>query len=188
MAFVQRLECIAGVFGIEIGSATQRGDAAQGSLFVRDSLDRRYKSSQELTDELSLPILGYVPERLLGRSTINGKRRRSLSQADFDAFRILRTNIEFLRPDEPPQLILVTSALPEEGKSTVSTALAVAYALIGKRTLLVESDMRRPTLAQRVGVSPQPGLTDYQVRLPGEAIAVCNPVRAAGKCGGLPIE
>src|SRR5205823_4238384 len=67
------------------------------AAFVRDSLDRRYKSSQELTDELSLPILGYVPERLLGRSTINGKRRRSLSQADFDAFRILRTNIEFLR-------------------------------------------------------------------------------------------
>ena len=133
------------------------------AAFVRDSLDRRFKSSREITDELHLPLLGYVREDVLGSGLAAGKGRKLLSEEELEGFRIVRTNIEFLDVDSPPKLILVTSALPEEGKSTVSAALAAAYAATDKRTLLVECDLRRPTLAGRLGVRGEPGLSDFLV-------------------------
>lgn len=131
--------------------------------FIRDSLDRRFKSTREITEELHLPLLGYVREDVLGRALTDGKGRKPLSDAELEGFRILRTNVEFLDVDRPPKVILITSALPSEGKSTIASALAAAYATSGKRTLLVECDLRRPTLAERLGVQPRPGLTDYLV-------------------------
>ena len=130
------------------------------AAFARDSLDRRFKNSREITGDLHLPLVGFVREELLGRSVV-GNGRKALSGDELEAFRILRTNVDFLDIDHPPKLVLVTSALPEEGKSTVSAALASAYVTAGKRTLLVECDLRRPTLAARLGLEAKPGITDY---------------------------
>lgn len=133
------------------------------AAFARDSLDRRFKSSREISEELKMPLLGFVPDEVMGRTVVaNG--RKALDAAELEGFRILRTNVEFLDVDNPPKLVLVTSALPEEGKSTVSTALACTYASAGRRTMLVECDLRRPTLASRLGLQPRPGLTDYLLR------------------------
>ena len=133
------------------------------AAFVRDSLDRRFKSSKEITEEMHLPLLAYVPETVLGSSLTDNDKRggKTLSGEELEGFRVLRTNVEFLDVDNPPKVILVTSALPEEGKSTVSSALAATCAVAGQRTLLVECDLRRPTLAGRLGVNPAPGLSDY---------------------------
>jgi capsular exopolysaccharide synthesis family protein len=131
--------------------------------FVRDALDRRFKSSDEITAELELPIVGYVREQALGRTASSVNGRQPLSEADLEGFRILRTNVEFLNVDQPPKLVLVTSGLPNEGKSTVAAALAGAYATSGQRTLLVECDLRFPTLAKRLGLADKPGLTDLLV-------------------------
>jgi capsular exopolysaccharide synthesis family protein len=135
--------------------------------FFRDSMDGRLRSTSDLSDELGLgPILGHVPGRVLGRGVVPrrgrfGRRTKTVSPTDLEGVRILRRNVEFLTAPETPKVIVVTSAVPDEGKSTVSTALATAFALAGKRTLLVEGDMRRPTLAERLGVSKAPGLSDY---------------------------
>lgn len=136
------------------------------AAFARDSLDRRLKTSHQIGQELHMPIVGQVEESALGRSLVKAKRRKAFSTADVEGFRIMRANVELLDLDAAPRVVLVTSALPEEGKSTVALGLAVANASAGKRTLLVEGDLRRPTLAARLGLPNPSGLSDY---LTGEA-------------------
>lgn len=127
---------------------------------VRDALDSRFKSSKEVREALALPLIGHVREELLGR-TVPSANGRALTAAELDVFRIVRTNVHFLDVEQPIKRIAVTSAMPDEGKSTVAAALAVASVLAGSRTLLVECDLRRPTLAKRVGLEAQPGLSDF---------------------------
>jgi capsular polysaccharide biosynthesis protein/Mrp family chromosome partitioning ATPase len=129
---------------------------------VRDALDRRFKNSSEIRDAFHLPLIGHVRDDLLGRS-IPSANGRTLTAPDLDVFRIVRTNVEFLNVDTPIKRIAVTSAVADEGKSTVAGALAAAYALAGSRALLVECDLRRPTLAKRLGLNAEPGLADYLV-------------------------
>jgi tyrosine-protein kinase len=131
--------------------------------FVRDALDRRFKSVREIREEMKLPLVGHVRDDMLGRSVVSLNGRGGLEASELEAFRILRTNVDFLDVDRTISPIVVTSALPEEGKSTVASALAAAYATAGKLTLLVECDLRRPVFADRLGLKPGPGLTDYLV-------------------------
>jgi non-specific protein-tyrosine kinase len=84
-----------------------------------------------------------------------------MSESDFEAFRVLRVNLAALNPGGETRSVLVTSGVPEEGKSTVSIALACAATAAGQRTLLVECDLRRPSFAERLGIDGSPGLSDY---------------------------
>jgi capsular exopolysaccharide synthesis family protein len=130
--------------------------------FLRDGLDRRFRSSRELIEELRLPLLGHVPDDVLGMS-VAANGRRALTDSELESFRILRTNIDFLDVDSAATAVVVSSAVPEEGKSTVASALAAAYAATGRKALLVECDLRRPTLAKRLDLKPSPGLADFLV-------------------------
>ncbi len=131
------------------------------AAFIRDSLDRRLRSSREIQEQLHLPMLASVRTDALGRAGGVANGRGVMSAADLEAFRILRTNLEFLDVDDPVRSVVVTSALPEEGKSTVAASLALAAAAAGRRTLLVECDLRRPVLAKRFGVEGKPGLVEF---------------------------
>jgi succinoglycan biosynthesis transport protein ExoP len=131
------------------------------AAFGRDALDRRLHSSHEVHEELGLPVLGRVSHAALGHAGLARNGQPPMSDADFEAFRVLRMNLGYLANGDPVRSVLVTSGLPEEGKSTVSAALASAAELAGQRTLLVECDFRRPCFARRFGISAEPGLTDY---------------------------
>lgn len=131
------------------------------TAFVRESLDRRVRSSEDVREYLDLPLLGIVPQAAMGRSTRAFGKRPALADEDLEPFRMLRTSVDFLAPDRALKTILVTSAMPEEGKSTVSSALAEVYAASGKRTMLIEADLRRPSLSTRLGLSSTPGLSDH---------------------------
>jgi capsular exopolysaccharide synthesis family protein len=133
------------------------------AAFLRDALDRRLKSATDIRDELRMPLLGHIRRDVLARTLVTENGRKRLTEADLEGFRVLRTNLDFLDVDAPVKTVLVTSPLPQEGKSTVATSLASAYVLAGKRTLLVECDLRRPTLAKRLGAEAGPGLSDYLV-------------------------
>lgn len=130
--------------------------------FARDALDRRLRRSAEIGEHLGWPILGHVRSKVFGVPvffTPNGKPLAE--EADRESFRMLHQNVRFLNVDQVPRAVVVTSALPEEGKTTVAAALACAAAAGGTHTLLVECDLRRPSLADRLGVKRAPGLTDF---------------------------
>ncbi len=80
-----------------------------------------------------------------------------------ESYRVLRSNVRFAAVDEPLQSILVTSTVPGEGKSLTAANLAVAMALDGKRVVLVDADLRRPTVHEKFGLRHAPGLTNVLV-------------------------
>jgi succinoglycan biosynthesis transport protein ExoP len=137
-----------------------------GAAFLRNALDRRIKDSHQIQHDLGIPLVGYVRADALGLAGVGRNGDSFVSEDDLEAFRILRRNVDFLAGDEEISSLVVTSALPEEGKSTVAAWFAYVSAVAGRRTLLVECDLRRPVLATRFGVDRAPGLSDY---LGGEA-------------------
>lgn len=131
--------------------------------FVRDSLDRRVHSAQQIAQETNLPVLGRISSTILGRTGFGASGNGAVTDVEFESFRGLRMNLAALRRPggNAPRTILVTSGLAQEGKSTVSISLASAAALAGQSVLLVECDLRRPVFEKRLGVKRSPGLADY---------------------------
>jgi capsular exopolysaccharide synthesis family protein len=113
-----------------------------GLALLRDRLDTRLGSEEALAAELNVPVLARVPS--LGR----GRVSRSREQRFLEAFRVLRTNLTFLSPQEPITSVLLASATAAEGKSTCSLALARVMAEQGRRVLVIEGDLRLPALAR----------------------------------------
>ncbi len=128
---------------------------------ARRARDRRMRRPEEIEAEFDLPLIGHVSRNALGHggSGVNG--RRPLTPADLESFRVLRQNLQLLDTGGGLRSVAVTSALAQEGKSTIAVMLAHANAAAGKRTLLVECDLRRPALASRLGLQQAPGLSDY---------------------------
>lgn len=144
------------IFGLLLGLAIAT---------LRDALDRRLRHSRDVTQVLDHPVVGLIRSEALGHAGPNGAPARNgrgpLSAPDEESFRILRQNVRYLAAAGSSRTLLVTSAMAEEGKSTVAACLAVANAEAGRRTLLVECDLRRPVFAKRFAIDPTPGLTDY---------------------------
>jgi Mrp family chromosome partitioning ATPase/capsular polysaccharide biosynthesis protein len=129
--------------------------------FFRDSTDRRLHSASDIESHLKFPVIGHVRHEVMGRIPHIANGTGDAYQVDLEAFRILRRNLEFLDVDNPPRSVVVTSAVPDEGKTTVAASLAFTMAAAGRQTLLVDCDLRRPALADRLGIEPSPGMSDY---------------------------
>ncbi len=152
--------------------------------FARNSLDRRLHGAHEIRQSLTLPLLGYVRNDVMGHvalPTANGNG--PVTAVDLESFRIMRANLEFLDSETTSQVIAITSGLPDEGKSTVAASLAVASAVAGKRTLLIECDLRRPTLSDRLGVERVPGLVEYLTDTATPQEILRSVVVASGRTG-----
>src|SRR4051794_11458066 len=133
-----------------------------GLVFVWERFDTRVRSVEELEDILGLPLLGRLPEP--PRQIVATHRLATLAEptgALTESFRVLGTRIELANVDVRRRILLVTSAMHGEGKSPVASNLAVTLARAGRRVVLVDLDLRRPTVAGlfKVG-SAAPGLTD----------------------------
>jgi succinoglycan biosynthesis transport protein ExoP len=131
-----------------------------GIADLRRARDRRLRDPNDIEERLGLPLIGHISDSALGvGGEANG--HGEILPSDLEGVRILRQNLHFLDVDEGINSIVVTSALAEEGKSTVAALLAQASAAAGTMTLLIECDLRRPVLARRLGLAPNPGLADY---------------------------
>ena len=110
--------------------------------FLLDQFDTKVRTAEALTHLLDWPVVGTIWHTRASNATniINPQDR----DANGEAYRILRTNVGFSSIDKPLRFLMVTSAMPGDGKSTVAANLAIFMAKAGKNTLLVDADLRRP--------------------------------------------
>ncbi|MEQ8747394.1 polysaccharide biosynthesis tyrosine autokinase [Pyruvatibacter sp.] len=142
------------------------GMVGVGLAFALEQLDDAFSNVAQLEKALGLPHLASVPEvsgDLTSRGPIKAPfdviLKKPLS-AYSEAFRALRSGIALSDVDNPPQVVLVTSALPGDGKTTTAISLARAADAAGIRTVLVDCDLRRPTVHKSFGVTPEAGIVE----------------------------
>lgn len=126
-------------------------------IFLVEFLDDTLKTADQVTRVLNLPVIGYIAE--MGRSSKPYVLENPRSPVS-ESFRTLRTNIEFASVDKPLETLLVVSANPSEGKSTVAANLAVSFTQGGKYVLLIDADMRRPRIHKFFDLPNRAGLSD----------------------------
>src|SRR6185295_16807942 len=127
-----------------------------GLALLREQSDRRLHGADEASAAFEAPVLTTVPR--------HRALKRPVPFADLppevaEAFRMLQMNLRFAW-DEPVRSLVITSSRSQEGKTTVAWNLACAALSAGLSVALVEADMRRPTLADRHGLQPGPGVTE----------------------------
>ncbi len=117
-----------------------------GLAWLRDRMDQRLRSTEEIAAALGTPVLGVVPHMSDKASPAERGTHvhRDAQSHTSEAYKTVRTAVYFGVPDGKAKSLLVTSASPGEGKSTLSSNLAIAMAQAGRRTLLIDADMRKP--------------------------------------------
>lgn len=149
---------------------------------IWERLDRRIRDADELAEVYGLPLLGVVAEsRTLGQA--NAGKQKPLSPQDAEAFQMAWAHLRYFNVDHEMRLILLTSAAPGDGKTTVSQQLASAAVRRGARVLLVEADLRRPVLANRLDLGAPAGLAEVLVGIQDLQGAICHVPLSDGSPG-----
>ena len=129
-----------------------------GLAFLLERLDETIKTPEDIERHLRLPVIGIVPkiaEGLLESAATNP--RSSFSEA----YRSLRTGLQYATESGAPRVLLVTSAVAGEGKTTTAVMLARKFAQLGVKVLLIDGDLRKPSLHTRLGLGNESGLSDF---------------------------
>jgi len=129
-----------------------------GLAFFIEYLDTSVKTIDDVERALQAPVLGVIPQN------VGLLIKEGAESPHAEAYRVLRTNILFSRKDEKLNCMAVVSAGAGEGKSTTVFNLATIFAQSGSRVIIVDSDLRRPTLHKMVGVTNSIGLTNYLLK------------------------
>jgi capsular exopolysaccharide synthesis family protein len=137
------------IFGLIVGV---------GLAFFIEYLDTSVKTIDDVERAFQAPVLGVIPQNV-GILADEGPESRYA-----EAYRVLRTNILFARKDDKLTTVVVVSAGAGEGKSTTTLNLATVFAQAGQRVLVVDSDLRRPTLHKLLHVANDIGLTNYLLK------------------------
>ena len=136
-----------------------------GLAFLLEQFDTRVRGDEQVSDLLELPIIGHVPQ-------VGGKGREKsilhalsdLSGPAAEAYRVLRSNLDFVSIDGEIKTLLVSSSVQGEGKSVTACNLAVSMALAGKNVILVDADLRSPRVHAYMGVPNALGVSSVIAR------------------------
>lgn len=150
-----------------------------GAAFLLEYMDTSLKSAEDVTRFLALPLMGEIPRikppsesRSRGLFSLNGRAEREVGYnsrliSNFspkepipEAYRALRTNLQFAFLDEPLRGFVISSPGASEGKSLTTANLGIGFAQSGKKTLIVDTDLRRPVMHKIFDVPREPGITD----------------------------
>jgi len=154
---VTRNTIVGGLVGLLLGL---------GLAFLLERLDRRIKEPDDLGRILELPVLATIPDNAAysrHNSPRRDKRPTPLPPGEVEVFRMLRARLRYFNVDRDLRLILVTSAASADGKTTVVQNLAEVAASMGGRVLIIEADLRRPSLAARLRLHQSPGLSEVLI-------------------------
>ncbi len=136
-----------------------------GLAFLLDYMDQTIKTAEDVKEKLGLNVFGIIPRIPFADEDAKMPRKRLVTTLHahspvVESFRALRTNLNYLIAKEKHKIIMVTSSLPGEGKSTISGNLAVVLSQTGAKVLLIGCDLRRPQLFDMFGVKNEPGLVN----------------------------
>ncbi|MEK7281671.1 MAG: polysaccharide biosynthesis tyrosine autokinase, partial [Chloroflexota bacterium] len=126
-----------------------------------ESIDQTIRTQEDVENKLELPFLGLVPHGQVDESHVYASLLAKDPSLTREAFRNLRTMIDFAGIAQRSKALIVTSSVQEEGKTFVATNLAVVFAQLGERVFVIDGDLRRPKLHKNFRVSSSHGLSDY---------------------------
>ncbi|MDP2024875.1 polysaccharide biosynthesis tyrosine autokinase [Sulfuriferula sp.] len=157
------------------------------AALVMEALDETIATPDDAEKKLGIPVLGVVP--LLEKGQTTAVALADIRSGFSEAYYSLRTALQFSTPDGAPSSFLVTSARPAEGKSTSAYAIALNLARVGRRVLLVDGDLRNPSMHRVVGVENERGMSNL-LSGSGDLEAVVQRTRENNlffiPCGPLP--
>lgn len=128
------------------------------AALVLEALDETLATPDDVEKKLGVPVLGVIP--LLNKGETPAEALKDIRSGFSEAYYSLRTALQFSTPDGAPSSLLVTSARPAEGKSTTAYSIALNLARVGKRVLLVDGDLRNPSMHRVVGVENERGMSN----------------------------
>ena len=141
---------------------------AFGYAMLRRTMDRKLRTKEDVESRFAISVVGGIPTAQVlaqdkaghAKIAVDAEVFTAATGAAAEAFRKLRTNLMYMNIDHPPRVVVITSPMPGDGKSTVAANLAAAIDSTGQKVVLIDGDLRRPTVATLFGLVEGVGLTD----------------------------
>jgi exopolysaccharide transport family protein len=154
-----------------------------GMAFVLERIENGFTTIEQVEEELQLPVLAMVPQLTARERTVEG---RAVSIPEYvalkplsrfgESIRSVRVSTQMSNIDAPPRLVLVTSSIPSEGKTTLILSLAASAAAASQRVLVIDCDLRHPSTTKHFNLHEGPGLTDLLLgHVPPERVFLRGP-------------
>ena len=133
-----------------------------GLAFLREALDQTVRSTEDLQRITGLPVLGLIPKpKRIKEKEMPMAAALKPNAAFSEAYRVLSANVRFTLANQQGKVLLVTSSSPNEGKTTTACNMACAYAQMGMKVLLIDADLRKPSIASKLKIYNKRGLGNF---------------------------